>query len=219
MAYADIGDKAPLDIIDETYLDQIRANFQAGVPDIFTTKGDLAVATAADTAARLAVGTNGGELSPASGEATGLLWYKRPLARLTISGAFDPAVGSWDDVDFDTEDEDTDTLHSTVTNPERITIPAGCGGWYEFHAAATFATGDSANASSAVGVRFLVNGSAAFGTHLINSYRAEAINMSVSTSGIYELSATDYVTCQVFTSRDVNVTAASFSAHWVRPSA
>ena len=47
MAYADIGDIATGAVISEAYLDQIRANFQAGVPDIFTTKGDIAVATAA----------------------------------------------------------------------------------------------------------------------------------------------------------------------------
>ena len=37
-------------------------------------KGDIIVASAADTAARLAVGTNGQVLTAASGEATGLQW-------------------------------------------------------------------------------------------------------------------------------------------------
>mgnify|MGYP001616542960 FL=1 len=36
---------------------QIRDNGIAGVPDIFTTAGDIAYATAADTAARLGIGT------------------------------------------------------------------------------------------------------------------------------------------------------------------
>jgi hypothetical protein len=41
---------------------------------IFDAKGDLAVGTGADTAARLAVGTNGQVLTADSGESTGLKW-------------------------------------------------------------------------------------------------------------------------------------------------
>lgn len=41
---------------------------------IFDAKGDIIAASAADTAARLAVGTNGQVLTAASGEATGLQW-------------------------------------------------------------------------------------------------------------------------------------------------
>ncbi len=52
----------------------VRDNFAAGVPDIFTTKGDLAVATAADTAARLAVGSNGAVLVADSAAASGVRW-------------------------------------------------------------------------------------------------------------------------------------------------
>jgi hypothetical protein len=41
---------------------------------IWDTKGDLAVGTGANTAAKLAAGTNGYHLVAASGEATGLKW-------------------------------------------------------------------------------------------------------------------------------------------------
>lgn len=44
------------------------------VADILTTKGDILVATAADTIARLGVGSNGQVLTAASGQATGLQW-------------------------------------------------------------------------------------------------------------------------------------------------
>jgi hypothetical protein len=43
-------------------------------PTIFDAKADLLTATAADTPARLAVGTNDNFLQAASGEATGLKW-------------------------------------------------------------------------------------------------------------------------------------------------
>jgi len=43
-------------------------------PTIVDAKGDIIAATAADTVARLAVGTNGQVLTAASGEATGLQW-------------------------------------------------------------------------------------------------------------------------------------------------
>lgn len=50
-----------------------------GIPaTIFDAKGDLIAASAADTAARLAVGANGKALIAASGETTGLLWNYPP---------------------------------------------------------------------------------------------------------------------------------------------
>lgn len=45
---------------------------------IVDAKGDLIAATAADTVARLAVGTNGYRLVAASGETTGLKWEAQP---------------------------------------------------------------------------------------------------------------------------------------------
>lgn len=52
----------------------IRDNFAAGVPDIFTTKGDLAVASGANAAVRLAVGSNNQVLMADSGKTAGVKW-------------------------------------------------------------------------------------------------------------------------------------------------
>jgi len=51
----------------------IRDNFAAGVPDIFTTAGDIAYATAADVAARLAIGS-AGQLLKTNPGATAPFW-------------------------------------------------------------------------------------------------------------------------------------------------
>lgn len=52
----------------------IKENFAAGVPDIFTAKGDLPAASAADAAGRLAVGSNGQVLKADSTQSLGLAW-------------------------------------------------------------------------------------------------------------------------------------------------
>lgn len=52
----------------------IRDNFAAGVPGMFTSKGDIAVATASQTATRLAAGPDGAILTTDASQASGLLW-------------------------------------------------------------------------------------------------------------------------------------------------
>lgn len=51
---------------------------------IWDTKGDIAAATAADTATKLAVGTNGQVLTADSAEATGLKWAAAPGSASSI---------------------------------------------------------------------------------------------------------------------------------------
>ena len=102
---------------------------------IVDAKGDLIAATAADTPARLAVGTNGQILTADSTAATGLKWasgstpafvgcFLRKTANQSISNSTDTAQ-TWD-----VEDIDTDAFHSTATNTARITIPSGKDGKY-----------------------------------------------------------------------------------------
>lgn len=61
----------------------IRDNFAAGVPDIFTTKGDLAVASGGNAGDRLGVGSAGQVLTPSSAEALGLKWINNLNPQIT----------------------------------------------------------------------------------------------------------------------------------------
>lgn len=102
---------------------------------IVDAKGDLITATAADTPARLAVGTNGQTLVADSSTATGLKWATPATASfvgcsLTKSAAQSIPNATETVITFDTESFDTDAFHSTSTNTGRITIPSGKAGKY-----------------------------------------------------------------------------------------
>lgn len=71
----------------------IRDNFAAGVPDIFTTKGDIAVGSAADAAGRLGVGSNGQVLIADSAQALGVKWGLSPALDV-IQAKGDMLIGS-----------------------------------------------------------------------------------------------------------------------------
>ena len=205
MAYADIGDIATGAVISEAYLDQIRANFQAGVPDIFTTKGDIAVATAADTAARLAVGADDATLVPDASTATGLAWQIQPAARVYNNAAIDPAPGTWVTLTFNTERFDTDAMHSTVTNTSRLTVPTGGDGLYLIGGNLELDSGGGAGGSDK-GIRILLNGTTPIAVNF-NEMLSTGVDTVIAISTVYALTAKDYVELQVYTEGDVNVLA------------
>ena len=106
---------------------------------IVDAKGDLITATAADTPARLEVGTNGQILTADSTTATGLKWATPASSTPTFVGCrlrSNTAQNLTNNVataiNFQVEDFDTDGFHSTTTNNTRITIPSGKAGYYLF---------------------------------------------------------------------------------------
>lgn len=57
----------------------LRDNFASSVPDLFTTKGDMVVATGADAGIRLAAGTNDLVFTADSAQTTGTKWARNPV--------------------------------------------------------------------------------------------------------------------------------------------
>lgn len=104
----------------------MRDNMAAGVPDIFTTAGDLAVGSGPDAATRLAVGSAGQILT-----ATPVQWAypNAPKVKLRVT-SFALANLTPTAIQFASEDIDTHAFANLGVANTRVTIPAGLDGDY-----------------------------------------------------------------------------------------
>ena len=163
---------------------------------IVDAKGDLIAATAADTPARLAVGTNGQVLTADSTAATGLAWAT-PSSSAFVGCSLENASTSINNntdtiLTFSGELYDTDAMHSTSTNTSRITIPAGKGGYYEFRWSMVWDNNTTNNRR----IRLLKNGSGyEFGPIL--TIRGVGLT-GLSNSSVVSTVAGDYWELQAF---------------------
>lgn len=205
MAYSALPSKSASDTLTLGNYNAIKGNFEAGCPDLVAAKGDLCVGTAVDAAARLAAGPNDATLVSDSTAATGLEWQIQPIVKVRNSGNIDPATSTWVALTFDTEDKDTDAMHSTSSNTERLTVPTDGDGVYLIGGCARFDTSGTATGSSIKGVRIIANGTTVIASTLIDVIHA-SYDIEIHVSGIHHnMTAGDYVELEVYTNQDHDV--------------
>ncbi len=165
--------------------------------DLITTAGDLLYGTAADTMARLGIGTAGQVLKVNSG-ATAPEWGAAGAASFVGCRVFKNAVqtisnATLTDLTFAAESYDTDGFHDNVTNNERITIPSGKGGKYLLVGVCELAP----NATGRRQAVFKKNGTTVIHEAYIEAVSAATIETTLNPVGVFDLVAGDYVTFQV----------------------
>ena len=167
---------------------------------IVDAKGDLVTATANDTPARLGVGANGTVLTSDSAEATGLKWATPASGntlvgcRVTNSASVSIANTTVTALTFNTETYDTDAFHSTSTNTDRITIPAGKSGYYLINYNINYAANGSGFRNC--GIRINNNAAGIDNVAYIKGFSDEENSLAATT--VYYLNAADYVTLHTY---------------------
>jgi hypothetical protein len=220
MAYGALPAKNATDTLTLGNYNTIKGNFEAGVPDIFTTKGDIAAATGADAAVRVAVGADGARLRANSAVAAGVDWQIVPACRVYNTADIDPATGSWVALTFNTEWYDYGAMHSTSTNTGRITIPTGGDGLYHVGGCVGIDCSGSASGEPHFGLQIRANGADVYAVQRF-SLPVRGFDHYLNISCDVILSATDYLELLVYTEGNYNVLAAgayspAFWAHLVR---
>jgi hypothetical protein len=113
-----------------------------------------------------------------------------PRARVYSSSSFTTATGVGTSLVMNSERFDSNSVHSTVTNTERLTVPSGGDGMYLIGAGISWA----ANAAGQRNTAILLNNTTQIGLD-VRTASAVAITQDVNT--LYKLAATDYVAVNV----------------------
>lgn len=174
----------------------IRDNFAAGVPDIFTTKGDLAVATGADACSRFAVGSNGYTLEADSAQSVGMKWAGEVAAKARTSGTPSISNNTWTTIDFATVDFQTPGTLITTGASWKFTAPQA--GKYFVACYITWGDDPDIGADEYTSGVLRKNGSNVdiFGRQDWQSTGSYVVYMIYS--GLISLAASDYIDVQVF---------------------
>jgi len=106
------------------------------------------------------------------------------------NAAYNVPNAAWTPIELDVENFDTDTMHSTVTNPSRVTCVTP--GVYLLSAGMQHGV----NATGVRGVRIFLNNTTSLCNMLVGAFAGAGAGLSAST--IYELAAGDYVELSVY---------------------
>lgn len=159
-------------------------------------KGDLLTATADNTPARLAVGSNGDTIVADSSTATGLKWATPASGSTAVGASAYNSVGqsltayTLTALALNTENYDTNTFHDNTTNNSRFTIPTGYAGKY------TVSATISLTPSGDITTHLYKNGSAvALGTNAgqISRFANVAVQLTYNANFDISLAVGDYV--------------------------
>jgi hypothetical protein len=174
---------------------------------IVDAKGDLIAATADNTPARLAVGTNGQILTADSTAATGLKWAAAGASfvgcRAYATTDQSMSNGANTVFNLDAENYDTDGFHSTTTNNSRITIPTGKAGYYLITGLATYQQGGTSGQRD---FWLWKNGTTSMAS-VVDAKTANFLGMSVT--DVQYLAVGDYV--QIAGYQDSGTTTSTFA--------
>lgn len=101
------------------------------------------------------------------------------------------SAGAWTNITLDSENYDTDGIHSTSSNTARATVPAGMAGLWAFDGAIEFASGGNGTIR---GIRFFLNATTVIGLVQLPG----TIEIVLTLAAKYRLAAGDYVVMDGF---------------------
>jgi hypothetical protein len=165
-----------------------------GMTNPMTTTGDTIYSSSGSTPARLGIGSTGQVLTVAAG----LPSWATPSSSSTAKGCYLRGSGNQSissatttTITWTAENFDTNAFHDNSTNPERITIPAGCAGKYQIDVAVFYA----GNGSGARELYIYLNNTTYY------NYQVQGGNASancINTSFILDLAVGDYLAIKTY---------------------
>jgi len=166
-----------------------------GMTNPMTTTGDMIYSSPGSTPVRLGIGSTGQVLTVAAGIpswATASSGSSFTGASASNSATQSLSNETWTAINFDTEQYDTNTFHSTSVNTSRMTIPADKAGKYLFTV-----TGYFSNASTS-GVRIVRLTKNATEIARGNWQAAATVNTNCTMTTVLNLAVSDYIQFEMF---------------------